>query len=343
VVRSFGLHAPLPSSDALAALTVVSVAGLALYYIDLPARSVLYYAGLPHKVLEEWGRPASERTARNVYFVLLDTTMPSAIRSRAQYYNSMFRIGYEIVLLFCLAGPTVMACAYLTRDPGATGRTEGARTVLAVACGLIALLAACAVASGYLKAQDRQEGLDTPHDQRLRMLRSRLERQVPWVDRLLLAGAVALSALYTEAGHHRALLIGACTIATLVWSFRYLRGAPQPKRRASLANGTAGWPRRLSSPERRNLDASTSTLVLGLTALLIWVPAVISLPRGTHLTFGLALAWSAMTLVGASLMLFRGHETKLWGAYHTVATWMEEHKSEIVDAYEIVPWPTQPA
>jgi hypothetical protein len=329
VVRTFALHAPLPTSDTLAALAIVSVAGLSLYFVDLPSRSVLYSAALPHKILESWGTPAVG-TVQNVYFVLTDTVMPPAIRSRAQYYNSMFRVGCEMVIMFCLAGNGVITTALLTAGHTNTGNPSSAHAVMTVVCGLFGALAAFALVTAYLKAGDKDRPSETRSGARLERARGRLGKQIPCIDRLLLLAAAIASCLYILT-HHRGLLVAAAAIATSVWLFRYLRGTFARVHKTE-GPGLAG---RLSVEQRRNVDASTSTLTVCFAALVTSIPAAIRLPHGTNLTLGAALGWDVLALVGTTLMLSRGHERKLWGAYYTVGTWLRLNRPEIVSEFDL--------
>lgn len=331
IVRTFALHVPLPTSDALTALIIVSIAGLSLYFVDIPSRSTLYPAALPHKILEGWGKPPAGMSGQNVYFVLMDTLMPPAIRSRAQYFNSMFRIGFELIVLLCLAGTGVTTVAQLTADPSNTADPSGAQRVMLVACGLFVVLGVCALASAYLKAGGRGSTAgETSRAKRLIRVRERLSKQVPCIDRLLLLVAAVLSGLYMWT-HHAAFLAGAATIVTAVWFFRYLRGVFAPREGTEQVSLIE----RLSVKRRRNLEASTSTLTVCFAALVIAVPAAVCVPRSTHLTLGTSLGWTAVTFAGATLMLFRGHEVKLWGAYYTVSTWMSMNRQKIVSEFDL--------
>jgi hypothetical protein len=323
VIETFALNAPLPTADALSAITAVTLAGVILYFLDVPGRSVLYAAALPHRVLDSWGlTPPGGRTMRNVYFVLMDTRMPAGLRSRAQYYGSMYRIAFETILLLCVSGTLAVTGAGLCTYPRGAVSGKGAQPVMAAGAGAFGFLAVCAIVTALLKA--------TPSEShgRARVVADGLRFQIPWVDRVLLAllaGASAAFALWGGKG----LLIGASLVASILWTFRYLRGTLRAERRRAKRTGRLRLAERLTAASRRNVDASTATLLVCFAALAVWVPLSLQSTAHTHLSSAAAVGWTLTVLTGGVLVLCRGHEVKLWGSCHTVGTWLEINREAI--------------
>src|SRR5438270_10955811 len=82
---TFQLHTA-SASDALAGFVLALMSGLLLYFIDFSGRSQIYSQAQPHRVLEQWIEerkltPPRGLSATNLYFVLIDTTLPPGIRS----------------------------------------------------------------------------------------------------------------------------------------------------------------------------------------------------------------------------------------------------------------------
>jgi hypothetical protein len=333
VVETFALPTPLPTSDVLTALSAVTLSGLFMYFLDIPGRSALYSAALPHRELERWKLVAPEgRTMQNVYFVLMDTRMPSGMRNRAQYYGSMYRIGFDAIVLFCLSGTIAVTAAPLLTYSRGRVYGSGAQPVMIVGSGLFVLLALCAFPAAYARAKPKGD------ETRKEVVLRELNIQIPCADRVVLLLVVGSAIAFGFLGADW-MLIAAATLGSGLWLFRYLRGALRVERRGSDAlkpdKHGQPLPLRWMTVSRRNIDASTATLLLCTTVLAIWVPTAIRPATGTHLSSAAAVGWTAAVFVGGTLMLSKGHEGKFWGSYFTVTTWLGKERDMIVTEFRL--------
>lgn len=323
IVETFALGAPLPTGDALIAITVVIVSGMFMYFLDIAGGSVIYRAKLPHRELEAWTvTPPRGVTMRNIYFLLLDTRMPPGLRNRTYYYGQMFRIGFDLIVLFGLSTIAVVVAAVLCTYTHGAVSGDPAQPVMIAGSALLGGVVVWALAAAWFRT-----GL-VEGQSRTRAMLSRLGYQIPWCDRLLLILMAASGAVFACWGFAPA-LITAGTVGNCLWIFRYVRGALLKEHRGSGLSLRD----RLDGRRRRNIDAASATLLLCGAALAVWLPTSIRSSSGTHLSSGAAVGWTLGLLTAAILMLMKAHEGKLWGSHYTVIAWLTLHRNEIIDAF----------
>lgn len=301
---TFGLGAPQP--DLVLGIVVAVGVGLILYYTDISGSAQIYKAARPHRVLERWQlRLPSGISTLNAYFVLLDSVMPAGIRNRALYFGSIFRIGYEAIYLSALSAVAVITIATLTTSPMALRTTD--HTVLWIAVGTHVAAALLGLLEGYNLARPRADDARAA----LRRVFRRLIMQVGWSGLAFLVAATALVVAHIVLDDWAPLLAGAVALTAFLWASRYWYGYRQ------------------KLGERRNVDPATSSLLLAVTIILATVIAAVELPSRSVMGTAAALGWSGMALTAELMLALRGHERKLWAAYHTQRVWFELNKETV--------------
>src|SRR5688572_8720990 len=101
--HSLDVSLSLPTSQLVAAILASVAAGLLLYFIDAAARSDTYANDLPSLELSDWGEQPPGFNKENICFVMLDDAFPTTLSSRALYWGSIFRIGFESIYLLAAA------------------------------------------------------------------------------------------------------------------------------------------------------------------------------------------------------------------------------------------------
>ncbi|WP_205698908.1 hypothetical protein [Conexibacter sp. SYSU D00693] len=313
VTETFALDVPRPFDDALAGLVLTLAAGLFLYFVDVPARSQIYNAALPHRVLEKWtAKPPNGVSTSNYYFVLLDSFMPAGIRSRTLYSGSIFKLGFEAIALSGLTAAAVIGVAIATDSPAAARETD--RTVLWLALGLHIAAGALGVREGWTLS--KKEG----RADRTRDLAKRFRQQVGVVGAIVLALAVVAILHHTVVEDHW-------------WSAAVAIGGPSG---LWLARYVSGYRPDSAKSARRNVDPPAAALLLCAALSSAVLLAACSLPDTSVLGTGAALGWSGIGLFAQVLLARRGHEKKLWAAYHTQRAWMELRKPLLVNNGRLV-------
>lgn len=301
VEKTFELPLPSPSDNAFEAIIASLLIGLVLYFMDLPNKSQVYKAALPHRVLETWSD--DERggaSAMNLYFILLDDRLPAGIRSRALYMGSIFRIGFEAIYLLVLTAVPVQLALAMGVGHGSADRT-GVEPVLWVACGLHVLVPGAMV---VFAAARKRKLRDRDHLGPLATL-------VPATG--VVASLAAAGALI--AGLPDVVVVAAIGAAVAVWAIVYL----------------VGWP---SAKGRRNLSAvAAAVLLAGPTAATSAFGATHVEAIGAVGVAGVA-GWSAASLAALLLVATRGHEKKWWGAYYTQRAWMSVYEAPLKERYK---------
>jgi hypothetical protein len=311
--------------------------GLLFYFVDAPARAAVIRSLQPTELLESWGAKARDFSVLNAYLLMLDTDIPGAIRARALYMGSMFRIGFESIYLLLLTSVGVLLSAAAWRGQSNHPRpTATSTTDRYVVVSLLLLIYLFAVRRDFINRPPRP-----PHDRRrLDVVKAKLERQSQTVgkfdvrpihfsiiDAIIVALAAAAFLILTWQSRHVAeafrAIPGAVVLA--LWAFRYFRGY----RRKYWKGGVP-------------VDAvhasflASSAILLGLASYYRATPRLSVLEeRG----------WSGMALLALVLIVSRGHERRLRGAYSSQNTWLTQHKKEVLRNYFEVPdgVPGQPA
>jgi hypothetical protein len=330
VIETFGLAASSPKSDVLLALVATVLAGMVLYFLDVPAKAIVFDANLPHTTLEGWGvTPPKGFRHQNVYFVMLDTEVPAGIRDRALYMGSIFRIGFEAIYLLFGTAITTVLLTLLTRSGGSDYSGQGPRTVLLIGAGLNAALIVLAVLTAY------QGNVFRKREHPWRDIWKRVRQQTAVFDLLVILAAGACAAWYLCRSEDAWLAATAVGLPALRWAFRYYRGF----RTAPFIHGRSHVLRRLheswTTPrnDRRNLDPLAGVLQLALAGVLCCLLAGLRLPDASVLNVGSALGWVGAMIVPGLLVISKGHERRLFGSYQAQRTWLELNREEVTKKF----------
>jgi hypothetical protein len=295
-----------PTGNTLAAVVASLLVGLVFYFVDAPARSAVIRPLQPTEILRSWG-VRGELSTLNTYLLLLDTEVPPAIRARALYMGSMFRIGFEAIFLLVLGGLAVVLSPIAIYevseiDGGAATPTRMWLMAGVLGCWLFAVWRHRQQGSASRPAATSVGDVPTVTTSR--------------VDYALLAVASAVyGVLFLRHDHvqSRALLVPCVALATL-WAVRYFRGY------APLAKGTS----------RRPVDAVHAVLLASVPVLMGMGSQFLNPPRARHMSLYEEVAWDAVMLVGLLLITARGHERRLRGAYSSQNSWLVSSKSRIL-------------
>jgi len=295
-----------PTQNSLGAVVAALLVGLVLYFIDAPARAAVIKPLQPTETVRAW-KARGPLSTLNTYLLLLDTEVPPAIRARALYMGSMFRIGYESIYLVLLGGLTVLLSPIAIYDPSALSLGRATPTRLwfmgaAIAC--------------YLFALWRHRGgpsLRPP---------ATAVGDVPTVTRnlsdyvvLALAIAAFLGLVVVHERVQSRLILVPCIVVALLWSVRYFRGYPP---------STKG-------ENRRPIDVVHAVLLALIAVLMAMGTQFMAPPRARHLSFYEEAAWCGILIVGLVLITARGHERRLRGAYASQNSWLISNRTRILE------------
>ena len=300
------------ASQTLTSLVASLLAGLVLYYWDIPARSAAYTERQPTDTLEKEYPDVSSAALVTVYLNLLNTKMPTTMRNRALYIGSMYRIGLEMILSLALASSICIAVSVL--DYGAA--TPDDHYIKRLSCaGFIVLTFALGVTIniGYERKSASRLRIDA--EKTIRSSAVELWRRSSL---LYLAGIVLITgpnlkvvSSYTDAGHRRALCIAGMGICMTYWLIRYVQGD-----------------RRADCRKRRRLGSVSSGLLYATPIAL----ALAIYPARQHSvlnTSGRLYLWTAIACVTLLLIMVRGHERKLHGSYSGQTRWLKDNITEV--------------
>ncbi len=341
VVRTASADGAGLGLDALPAVVAAILIGLAFHFIDAPAKATAYRTGLPTEALADFGEPRVGKSVANSYFVILDDDMPPGIKARALYMGSMYRIGYEATFLLIVTSTVVLSQALWTRrsiriDPGAN---PGPMWIALGALGgawAFALYAHRMTASRR-QATHRQGTEPLPNDWKI-------DSGVTFVAASVLVMVFLAATVWDVA---RWPLLIPIAIELLHWTYRYSKGYPKsaddrmPRR---LRRFWSQW--RLSrfkelppavAPARRRANAVEATRHVALAGAFLLI-ALVGAPIHTGwLDRTELLLWLITLVLGVVLVVARGHEVKLGGAYATQRTWLLLNKDKLVEKYCIPP------
>ncbi|HEU4658028.1 MAG TPA: hypothetical protein VFR97_10900 [Capillimicrobium sp.] len=315
VSGTFGLGAPSP--DPVVAIVLAVAAGLFLYFVDASGRSQLYAAAQPHRVLERWNEePPHGLRMQNAYFVVLDTVMPAGIRNRALYFGSIFRIGFEVIYLTAVPALTVLAISLVAQPADASRTTDTTALWWLVPCECLAMLVG--LREGYLMARRGRDGACATW----REVLSRMPEQYGGLGGAAVLIAVLASLAYVVLRQEPLLLVIAVASLGLLWSIRYLVGY-----------------RKAGTSQRRNIDVVTGTVMLSSALIVATVLAALELPASSVMSTAAAVSWCGAGIVAQLLLGTRGHEKKLWAAFHTQRAWLELNRELVARSCALTPKP----
>jgi hypothetical protein len=302
-------HNPVSSS---AGTTIVAalIAGLALYYVDVPGKSAAYSTLSPTSVLQKGYPHLSPLTVLNRYLILFNTRLPLTIRNRSLYMGSMYRIGVELILL---SGAT----AYAVATAGAFNYGEApAPHMGAIAWSSMAMLAALMLFGFYgdyryeRKSARRKAPADgTPAPGFREVLEAILQNFARRSMFVFLLAVLMLTLGLVCAGARRYLVPPGMVIAYLYWSIRYVLGdGPEVGARVALR-------------------APSSGVLFALPLIICWAQTT-QVQRSVLFTDERTALWALLSVGIVGLILSRGHERKLHGAYASQRTWFDLNPDE---------------
>lgn len=282
-------------------IIVAILAGLAFYYIDLPAKTAVVKPNMPTTLLMSWGIKPHVGKTINVYFVILDTVIPAPIRARALYMGSMFRIGYESIVIFYVSSLVILTYPLVKLEPGTRGvvRLDGILMLATVAVVLLVLYT--------FRRHLSERGRDSEEfDVEAAMLEVR--------DWAILLAAVAFVILLEGIPGVPSFVRSLPVLALgALWFVRYFHGyAPGSRRR-----------------ERRPMSALGASITAGVGLIVALYESMAVTGAGPLDGRERAVAASAAFLA-IVLMSARGHEKKLRGSYMTQNTWLRLNKEKVL-------------
>jgi len=309
-----------PSGDGLgltALPTVVAtvVVGLLFYFVDLPAKTPYYRTDMPTGAMADFGRPKSKAHIVSLFLVFLDTEVPAGIKARALYMGSIYRIGYEAICLLALASTFVLSQHLWTATPIRVDLASVPRDALVGSAGAIWLIVLAALGDKKVntrrKNEKRSEGKPTGTD------RSDLTAIA-----VLVIAYIAMMGASGCVSVPRWALLCPATAAFLCWFLRYYKGY-------AAKRDTTGE----ELAKRLPASALRATLLLATCDLLLLL-SYVGAPghRGWLGKYELA-AWVAADMVALALVVARGHERQLGGAYTTQRTWLQIERERLVKTY----------
>lgn len=334
LVAMFAPTAPSPRDHFLEAFVAALLIGLALLFVDLPAKSAAYRsADLPDRELRRWGVNASAYKGHvNLYFVMLDASFPAMVRNRALYTGAMYRIGFEGIYFVGLTAIGVVLTTALAPSAGPTrGANDTVRATLIAVAAIQAITFLGTLWFWYLHRLQRRD-IGTPQEAR-RAVWKDLRTDISADGFFLLCVTIVSLAWYiisiTHGWADAQKVFGAILVAApaLLWLLLYIRGRAQPDRDADQP---AVWeqPRLpISPPSAVFLFCSASALAA--------VEAALKVGSKSPLSTGWGLAWAAASVLPALLMAARGHEKKLIGSYRTQTAWMKLNRDALFAAYKL--------
>jgi hypothetical protein len=342
---------PSESLSADFGMVLIAAVGLGLvaYFVDIPRQSAVYNRGLPSETFEKKFKDALETSSvnpRNAFFVVSDEVYPSAIRARALYSGSMFRIGFEAVLLIGLVQFAPWLIAIRTPGDGIRPQPDYFWWLVALACLPFVWLVAAYTntrraelfppkgpdegATARARVDDSASGEPTdaandsqaPRWQRalqVAMVAPKLlARDMNLIDLLVLTASAALVTLGVIVGQSTTaqtlITFGISGLAGL-WVVRFVYGG-----------GT------FSRSKRAPFDRLTVTFLFLVAAL---PAAVLARYRGGHAFLAdpaRVAAWLGAAALTALLIAARGHDKRLIGGYSTQKAWFELHEKDVIKA-----------
>ena len=295
VNRTFHIVHASVADNALVGVLGALLIGLLFYFVDAPTRAAVFSSLMPTRGMEGWGKP-QKGGLLNTYFIMLDADLPAPLRARALYMGSMFRIGYEAIILFLIVGCTVLSTPVWSYHRVRVDLTGGA--VRLIVLGAVFLVATLTL---------------TVRRDRFRNIAPKLTDSGlvgrNWIDVIVLVLAclsLSLELLWRASG--LIVLTGPAVIATL-WLFRYQRGykatAASPKYRQPVGSG---W------------SCLISACLVGCCLAIV---NLVSAPGAPSLSETSKYGWLLCAVVGVVLIAARGHERRLRGAYSSQNTWLQ--------------------
>jgi hypothetical protein len=323
---TFGFLAHPSDIGALPAIVGILVAGMLFLFLDIPSSAAVFRYESPVLVLQSWGhRPPKGSNHINVYYEILDTLVPSGIRTRTYYLGVIYRIGYEAVYLLSLPALTVLVLGDLFPTVGKERRLDADASRLVLVMAGVAIIATFGAAVAGRYNDHRRKGVEG--------LRPRLERvlndiraEVPSIDRLLLLAAIAVAVLYAshELNHYWA--VASVATAASVWAFRYHHGVRRLAKGTDPNTGT-------KLPPRQNLHGVSASLLFTVALLTALACVLSNLPERGAVSASACVGWAGSLVAAAILIQFRSHEKKLLGSYGLQRTWLLRNRGLIEQDY----------
>ena len=289
------------TNNVLTAIFTSLVVGLIFYFIDAPARAAVVRPLQPTEMLRSWNVRPQSVSLLNAYLLMLDTIFPPAIRARALYMGSMFRIGFEIIYLLLLTAIGVLLAGGMTvRAAEWHWEFEPFRV------SFIMLLIGVWGFALYRESQDKKR--DKPRD----TLMDPEPIKFSWPDvMMVIAAFVAFGFMIWRAPVLQSWVYTApSAILAALWAVRYFRGYKSE-----------------GSSRRSPIDATNAVFLAGAAGLLALGCQSFSPNR---LTGAEEACWSCVLALAVILIASRGHERRLRGSYSSQNTWLVHHKDEVI-------------
>jgi hypothetical protein len=309
VAGTFGTPAGALGANTLAAIIAGLLVGVFLLFLDVPAKAAVASFEAPVAHIQSWQgvAPSPGASYLNVYFEVLDAEFPAGIRDRTHYLGAIYRIGFEAIYLSA-ASLGVLSLAVLFPSVGinrATSEDTTLRWIFVAGAVLHGAIAVGAIRARYYEHQRKRR----PARQRLF---DDLLTEIPWGDRMLLAGGVAGIAWFSSGGPR---WVGGAGVAVpaLIWAFRYYFGV----------RGADGG-------KSQNLHGVTAAVLFGIAAISVCACGLARATGKSPLSVAVAVGWLSLSIVAALLVAARGHEKRLLGSYGIQRAWLSQNRDQLI-------------
>jgi hypothetical protein len=312
VGQTFGIKFLDVAGNEVIGILIALAVGLFFYFVDAPAKAAVTKPLQPTEFMSSWGGRPRTHSTLNVYLLILDTDIPPAIRARALYMGSMFRIGFEVIYLLL-----VTSCGVLLSS---SFRHANARPMLDLTTERVAFFAATLAVYVFALRRDFILPLWTGRGRPGPGSRT----PVPWdvkfrrfssVDAVIVGVCLGAQVIMLSLHSHlrsSPLALPALLVLSL-WGIRYFRG--------------------YKSDDGRNrvpIDALHASLLAAAAVVLSLASQVSTTSR---LSPGAEACWSLGALIALVLIVARGHERRLRGSYSSQNSWLTENKAAMRKKY----------
>jgi len=314
--NTFSLRLPRVKDNPVGLAVLAVLVGLVFYFVDAPSKTAIFMKNLPSDTLRNLRAPARGFSAINLFFVMSDEVLPAGIRARGLYMGSMFRIGLEAIylLVLCATGVLNLSLSYEAHKVTSIHRPTLPAAILP---GIV--IAFLVPVSIELERRRRQGGKFLPDEGG-----DSIPNQFGVVTPLAVLFLVVLpqAVFYIDGQRHVRLVEITNSAAIVFWAVRYFRGYRRTLRRRDDTNYQR------MDPLNRVAATSIFTLMALPTALdLVFLRDKILIGRPEF------TAWAGALVLGGILIVARGHEKRLGGAYATQNTWIKLHATELLASY----------
>lgn len=309
----------------LVGLGVALLAGLLLYAMDLPSKTVVYRFGDPDKGKEPPSRHLSQmlsndqlkRRALSIYFFLQDEFMNQEAHRKVYLFGSLYRIFVDLRILAAISFVATVTVGL---------SNSSATPVQLPPTGWLLVITALWIAPYLYDVGQHAVNSVSKHQDSLRSFLGRRREELALFPLVVIAflGNAAATALILSGGARRPTGILLAIFGVGVW-LRMDLGKPSEGR----WSGFWWWAaRRLGASDERTATTHQRAL-LDVATYLPWVVGASLLSPGTEQAGPWVLAWLAFLLPLSLVLGYHKHEDRLRNSFGDQNTWLDLHSAEI--------------